>query len=80
MYLFGYFTVRKEYIDYWIVGCLSVLVVSILYSVVRLYIFFQRVDISIIISNVILFAVIAAAILLLLKKRSDIEEGELLSD
>jgi hypothetical protein len=46
----------------------------------KLYIFFERVDMSIIISNVILFAVIAAAILLLLKKRSDIEEGELLSD
>jgi ABC-type multidrug transport system permease subunit len=78
--LFGHSTMRKEYIDYWIVGCLLVLVVCILYSVVRLYIFFQRVDISIIISNVILFAFIAAAILLLLKKRSDIEEGELLSD
>ena len=71
---------RKEYIDYSIVGCLSVLVICILYSVVKLYIFFQRVDMSIIISNVILFAVISAAILLLLKKRSDIEEGELLSD
>ena len=80
MNLFGYSTMRKEYIDYWIVGCLSVLIVCILYSVVKLYIFFQRVDISIIISNVILFAVIAAAILFLLKKRSDIEEGELLSD
>ena len=80
MNLFGYSTMRKEYIDYWIVGCLSVLVVCIVYSVVKLYIFFQRVDISIIISNVILFAVIAAAILLLLKKRSDIEDGELLSD
>ena len=80
MNLFGYSTMRKEYIDYWIVACLSVLVVCILYSVVKLYIFFQRVDISIIISNVILFAVIAAAILLLFKKRSDIEEGELLSD
>lgn len=80
MNLFGYSTMRKEYIDYSIVGCLSVLVICILYSVVKLYIFFQRVDMSIIISNVVLFAVIAAAILLLLKKRSDIEEGELLSD
>ena len=80
MNLFGYSTMRKEYIDYLIVGCLSVLVICILYSVVKLYIFFQRVDMSIIISNVILFAVISAAILLLLKKRSDIEEGELLSD
>jgi hypothetical protein len=78
--LFGYPTMRKEYIDYSIVGCLSVLVICILYSVVKLYIFFQRVDMSIIISNVIFFAVISAAILLLLKKRSDIEEGELLSD
>ena len=71
---------RKEYIDYSIVGCLSVLVGCILYSVVKLYIFFQRIDTSIIILNVIVFAVVAAAILLLLKERSDIEEGELLSD
>jgi inner membrane protein involved in colicin E2 resistance len=78
--LFGYSTMRKKYIDYAIVGCLFFLVVCILYSVVKLYIFFQRVDMSIIISNVILFAVVAAAILLLLKKRSDIEEGELLGD
>jgi len=71
---------RKKYIDYSIVGCLSALVICILYSVVKLYIFFERVDMSIIISNVVLFAVIAAAILLLLKKRSDVEEGELLTD
>ena len=71
---------RKKHIDYAIVACLLVLVVCILYSVVKLYIFFQRVDMSIIFSNVILFAIVAAAVLLLLKKRSDIEEDELLSD
>ena len=80
MNLFGYSIMRKEQVDYAVVGCLFVLVACILYSVVKLYILFQRVDISIIVSNVILFAVIAAALLLLLKKRSDIEEGELLSD
>ena len=71
---------RRKHVDYVIVGCLFVLVACILYSVVKLYILFQRVDISIIVSNVILFAIVAAAILLLLKKRGDIEEGELLSD
>jgi ABC-type multidrug transport system permease subunit len=78
--LFGYSIMRRKHVDYAIVGCLFVLVACILYSVVKLYILFQRVDISIIVSNVILFAIVAAAILLLLKKRSDIEEGELLSD
>jgi hypothetical protein len=71
---------RKKYIDYAIVGCLLVLVVLILYSVVKLYILFQRVDMSIIITNVIVFAIVAAAILFLLKKRSDIEESEFLRD
>jgi membrane protein DedA with SNARE-associated domain len=71
---------RKKYIDYSIVGCLLLLVILILYSVVKLYILFQRADMSIIISNVIVFAIVAAAILFLLKKRSDIEDRELLRD
>ena len=77
---FGDSTMRKKYIDYTIVGCLLVLVVLILYSVVKLYVLFQRIDMSIIISNVIVFAIVATAILFLLKKRSDIEESELLRD
>jgi hypothetical protein len=77
---FGHYTMRKKYIDHAIVGCLLVLVVLILYSVVKLYILFQRVDMSIIITNVIVFTIVAAAILFLLKKRSDIEESEFLRD
>lgn len=77
---FGHSAMRKKYIDYAIIGCLLVLVVLILYSVVKLYILFQRVDISIIVSNVIVFTIVAVAILFLLKKRSDAEENELLRD
>ena len=71
---------KKKHIDHALVGCLFVLVVSVVYAIMKLYIFFQRIDMSLIISNVVLFAVVSGVILFLLKKRSDIEEGELLSD
>jgi uncharacterized membrane protein len=71
---------EKKHIDYALVGCLFVLVVSVIYAIIKLYIFFQRVDISIIMSNIVLFVLVSVAILFLLKKRSNIEEDELLSD
>jgi putative flippase GtrA len=71
---------RKKTIDYAIVGCLIILVSSVLYAILKLYIFFQRIDISIIIANIIVFVVVAAVMLFLLKRRSDIEERELLDD
>ena len=71
---------KKKYIDYALVGCLFVLVASVMYAILKLYVFFQRMDMSIIMANVVLFVLVAGVILFLLKKRSDIEEDELLSD
>jgi Na+(H+)/acetate symporter ActP len=71
---------EKKHIDYAVVGCLFVLVTSVMYAIIKLYVFFQRVDISIIISNIVLFLIVSVVILFLLKKRSNIEEDELLSD
>ena len=71
---------KKKHIDHALVGCLFVLVVSVVYAIIKLYIFFQRIDMSIIISNIVLFAAVAGVILFLLKMRRDVEEDELLSD
>jgi hypothetical protein len=71
---------KKKYIDYALVGCLFVLVASVMYAILKLYVFFERMDMSIIITNVVLFVLVAGVILFLLKKRSDTEEDELLSD
>jgi hypothetical protein len=71
---------KKKHIDYALVICLFVLVASVMYAITKLYVFFQRVDLSIIISNIVLFVIVSAVILFLLKKRSDIEQDELLSD
>ena len=71
---------KKKHIDYALLICLFVLVASVMYAITKLYVFFQRVDVSIIISNIVLFVIVSAVILFLLKKRSDIEQDELLSD
>jgi uncharacterized membrane protein len=71
---------EKKHIDYALVGCLIVLVASVIYAIIKVYVFFQRVDISIIMSNIVLFVLVSVAILFLLKKRSNMEEDELLSD
>ena len=70
---------KKKHIDYALVICLFVLVASVMYAITKLYVFFQRVDVSIIISNIVLFVIVSVVILFLLKKRSNIEEDELLS-
>ena len=61
-------------------GCLTILVSCVVYAILKLYVFFQRIDISIIIANIVVFVVVAAVMLFLLKKRSDIDESELLND
>ena len=69
---------RKKTFNYAITGCLIILISCVLYAILKLYVFFQRIDISIIIANIIVFVVVAALILFFLKKRSDLEESELL--
>jgi uncharacterized membrane protein (GlpM family) len=72
--------VRKKAINYAIAGCLIILMSSVLYAILKLYIFYQRIDVSVIIINAVVFLVIAALVLFLLKKRSDIDENEVLND
>ena len=71
---------KKKTINYALAGCLLILVSSVLYAILKLYVFFQRIDISIIITNVVVFVVVAAFMLFLLKKRSDTDQSELLND
>jgi hypothetical protein len=72
--------VRKKTINYAISGCLVILLSCVLYGIVKLYLFFQRIDISIIIANLIVFVVVGPVMLFLLKKRNDMEETDLLDD
>jgi hypothetical protein len=72
--------VRKKTINYAIAGCLIILLSCVLYGILKLYLFFQRIDISIIIANLIVFLVVGPVMLFLLKKRNDMEETDLLDD
>jgi fluoride ion exporter CrcB/FEX len=65
---------------YGIAGCIIALVGATLYAIVRLYIFSQRVDWSILLVNVIGFAAIAGVLIYLTKKEKDLEEEDLFRD
>ena len=71
---------RKRTLDYAIAGCLITLVCSVVYAIIKLYVFFQRIDTSIIIANIIVFTLVGIALLFLLKRRSDIEQEDQLLD
>ena len=65
---------------YGIAGCIIALFGATLYAIVRLYIFSQRVDWSILLVNVIGFAAIAGVLIYLTKKEKDLEEEDLFRD
>jgi fluoride ion exporter CrcB/FEX len=65
---------------YGIAGCIIALVCATLYAIVRLYIFSQRVDWSILLVNVVGFAAIAGVLIYLTKKEKDLEEEDLFRD
>jgi hypothetical protein len=73
-------TVKRRTIQYGIAGCIIALVAATLYAIVRLYVFSQRVDSSILLVNVIGFAAIACILIYLTKKEKDLEEEELFRD
>ena len=70
-------TVKRRTIQYGVAGCIITLVAATLYAIVRLYVFSQRVDSSILLVNVIGFAVVACILIYLTKKEKDHEEEEL---
>jgi hypothetical protein len=72
--------VNKLTIRYAIFGCIATLAAAVVYAMVRLYVLSQRVDASIFVTNVILFAAIAGVLIYLTKKQKDFEEEELFKD
>jgi drug/metabolite transporter (DMT)-like permease len=72
--------VNKRTIRYAIFGCIAALAAAVVYAMVRLYVLSQRVDASILVTNVILFAAIAGVLIYLTKKEKDLEEEELFKD
>lgn len=71
---------NRRTIRYGVAGCIVALAAAIIYAIVRLFIFGQRVDLSILLVNVIGFAVIAGVLIYLTKKDKDLEEEELFRD
>jgi hypothetical protein len=72
--------VDRQTIRYAVAGCIAALAAAIIYAIVRLYILWQRVDLSILLVNVIGFAAIAGILIYLTKKNRDLEEEELFRD
>jgi fluoride ion exporter CrcB/FEX len=72
--------VNRRTIRYGIVGCIVALAAAIMYAVVRLYVLGQRADLSILLVNVIGFAVIGGLLIYLTKKDKNLEEEKLFRD
>ena len=62
------------------IACCIIALAAVIYAIVRLYVLWHRVDLSILIVNVIGFAAIAAVLIYLTKKDKDLEEEELFRD
>jgi maltodextrin utilization protein YvdJ len=61
-------------------GCIVAMAAAVIYAMVRLFLLAQRVDASILVVNVIVFAGIAGFLIYLTKKDRDLEEEELFRD
>jgi fluoride ion exporter CrcB/FEX len=72
--------VNRRTIRYGITACIVALGAAIIYAIMRLYVLGNRVDISILLVNVIGFATIAGILIYLTKKDKDLEEEELFKD
>jgi drug/metabolite transporter (DMT)-like permease len=72
--------VKRRLIRYGVAACIIALVAATMYAIVRLYIFSQRVDSSILLINVIGFAAISCILIYLTKKEKDLEQEELFKD
>jgi fluoride ion exporter CrcB/FEX len=71
---------KRKMIRYGVAGCIIALVAATMYAMVRLYVFSQRVDLSILLVNVIGFAAIACIFIYFTKKEKDLEEEDLFKD
>ena len=71
---------KRRTLQYGVAGCIIALVAATVYAIVRLYVFSQRVDSSILLVNVIGFAAISCVLIYLTKKDKDLEEEQLFRD
>jgi fluoride ion exporter CrcB/FEX len=71
---------KRKMIRYGVAGCIIALVAATMYAMVRLYVFSQRVDLSILLVNVIGFAAISCILIYFTKKEKDLEEEDLFKD
>ena len=71
---------KRRTIRYGIAFCIIALAAAVMYAIVRLYVLWHRVDLSILLVNVIGFVAIAAVLIYLTKKDKDLEEEELFRD
>jgi len=69
----------RRTLRYAMVGCLAALAAAVIYAVVRLFVLSQRVDASIFVINVVVFAGMAGFMIYLTKKERDLEEKEFFS-
>jgi protein-S-isoprenylcysteine O-methyltransferase Ste14 len=70
----------RRTISYAMTGCIVALAAAVIYAVVRLFVLSQRVDASIFVINVVVFAGIAGFMIYLTKKERDLKEKEFFSD
>lgn len=71
---------KRRTVRYAIAGCIFALAAAVIYAMVRLFVLAQRVDASILVVNVVLFAGIAGLLMYLTKKDRGLEEEELFRD
>lgn len=65
---------NRRTIRYAIVGCIAALAAAVIYAMVRLFVLSQRVDASIFVINVVVFAGIAGFMIYLTKKERDLDK------
>lgn len=73
-------TMDRRTIHYAMAGCVMALAAAVVYAIVRLFVLSQRIDASIFIVNVVIFAGIAGFMIYLTKKERDLKEKEFFSD
>jgi len=73
-------TVDRSTIRYGIAGTIAAMVGAIAYAFVRLYVMNLRVDLSILVVNIVVFSASAAVLVYLLWKDRQLEEEEMFRD
>jgi maltodextrin utilization protein YvdJ len=71
---------NRRTIRYAMASCIVALAAAVIYAMVRLFVLAQRVDASILVVNVIVFAGVAGFLIYLTKKDRDLQKEELFRD